>query len=111
LILNIPLTAEIRARLRSQPTPGEAAKTNLTAAESRELEGRSQSFRFRLVAEVYDAKLKKTVLVSQGFDWPVAGYPDARFEIKVKINADGSYRLDSSRPKSSGGKEIIRSHE
>jgi hypothetical protein len=108
LVLTVPLTADIQARLRSQPTPSEAAKMNLTVAESRELERRSQSFLFRLVAEVYDAKLKKSVLISQGFPWSFAGNPDARFEIKLKINADGGYRLEASRPKSGEGKEIIR---
>jgi hypothetical protein len=108
VILTVPLAAEMQERLRSQPSPGEAAKTNLTAEESRKLEERSQSFRFRLVAEVYDAKLRKSVLISQAFLWPFAGYPEARFEIKIQINAEGGYRIDASRPKGGGGKEIIR---
>lgn len=102
VLFQIPLSPEIRERLRAQPrdpvkiTPGKITPEDIKL--SREQEMRAQSFLFYSVINIYDAKLKKNFAITASRVWDFSGYPQARFEIKVEINSDGSYSVNSSLP-------------
>jgi hypothetical protein len=69
--------------LRNQPPPPNPA--TLTAQQSRDYEKAAQNFAFRAVAEIYDARLRKNVIVpctGRGGTIPLL---DARFPIQIKI--------------------------
>jgi hypothetical protein len=102
IVLQIPLSLEIRERLRAQPreplkiTPGKITAEDIKL--SREQEIKSQNFMFYSVVSVYDAKLKKNVLISASRTWNFAEYRDAKFKITLEIHEDGSYSTKSSLP-------------
>ncbi len=100
LLLEIPFTAETLERLRNQPT----SRIKLTAATmtpenvklSQEQELKSQAFLFYSVVSVYDARLKKTLTIPVSRVWDFANFAEARFEVKIEINDDGSFNVKSS---------------
>jgi hypothetical protein len=102
VLFRIPLSPEIQERLRNHPrdwvkiTPGKITPEDIKL--SREQEMKAQAFLFYSVINIYDAKLKKTIMISYPQSWDFGSYPQARFEIKVEINSDGSYRVNSSLP-------------
>jgi hypothetical protein len=108
VVLKIPFSPEIRKRLRNQPresfkiTPGRITPEEIKLLKEQEM--RSQIFLFYSVINIYNAKLKKNIPVSR--TWTFADYPDARFEIKVQINDDGSYTVKSALPKNAKGRQL-----
>jgi hypothetical protein len=102
LTFEIPLSPEIRKRLSNQPrgsiTPTSEKTTPANIMLSREQEMKSQSFQFYSVINIYDGKLKKTLVIPASFSWPVAKYPQAQFQIKVEINSDSSYSVNTTLP-------------
>ena len=102
VVLSIPFSPEILERLREQPQNLlKATSSNITPEEIKllkEQEIKSQIFLFYPIINIYDAKLKKNIIIPQPFSWPFYDYPDAKFEIRVEINDDGSYRFKSSLP-------------
>lgn len=102
IVLQIPLSSEIRERLRAQPreplkiTPGKITAEDIKL--SREQEIKSQHFMFYSVVSVYDGKLKKNVLISASRTWNFAEYRDNKFKITLEIHEDGSYSTKSSLP-------------
>lgn len=102
VLFHIPLSPEIQERLRNQPrdlvkiTPGNITPEDIK--HSREQETKTQIFLFYPVINIYDAKLKKNIIIPASRTWGFGGYPQARFEIRVEINDDGSYSVNSSLP-------------
>jgi hypothetical protein len=102
VVLQIPLSSEIRERLRAQPreplkiTPGKITAEDIKLSRDQEI--KSQNFMFYSVVSVYDAKLKKNVLMSASRTWPFGEYREARFKITLEIHEDGSYSTKSSLP-------------
>jgi hypothetical protein len=102
VLLQIPLSIQIQERLRNQPrdlvkiTPGKMSPEEIKL--SREQEMKSQAFLLYSTLNIYDAKLKRTLIIPASFTWSFASYPEARFEIKLEINSDGSYSVNSSLP-------------
>lgn len=100
VIFHIPFSPEIQERLRNQPrervktTPGQPTPEEVKLLKEQEI--KSQVFLFHPVINIYDAKLKKNILISYPQSWGFEEYPQARFEIKVEINDDGSYNVNSS---------------
>jgi hypothetical protein len=101
-IFRIPLSAEIQGRLRNQPrAPFKIASGQITPEVvklSREYEMKAQVFAFYPTINIYDAKLKKNIIIFYPQTWDFYNYPQARFEIKVEINGDGTYNVYSSLP-------------
>jgi hypothetical protein len=103
LIFEIPFTAETLERLRNQPkdrihmTAATMTPENIKLNEEQEL--KCQIFLFYSVISVYDAKLKKTLTMPVSRIWDFAIFPEARFEVKIEINDNGSYNVNSSWPK------------
>jgi hypothetical protein len=102
IILKIPFSPEIQERLKEQPqnllktTPNQITPEEIKLLKEQEL--KSQVFLFYSVIHIYDAKLKKNLIIPASRTWPFYDYPVARFEIKIEINDDGSYRINSSSP-------------
>jgi hypothetical protein len=102
VLFQIPFSPEIQERLRNEPrdrvkfTPGKITPEDIQL--SREQEMRAQSFLFYSVINIYDARLKKTLMIPASFTWSFSSYPQARFEIKVEINSDSSYSVNTSVP-------------
>ncbi|SRR6266446_2332591 len=102
VLFQIPLSSEIQERLRNQPrdsikiVPGKITPEDIRL--SREQEMRMQSFLFYSVINIYDAKLKKTLMIPATFTWSFGSYPQALFGIRVEINSDGGYSLNTSLP-------------
>jgi len=102
VVIAIPLGREIQERLRNQPRvlvkvhPGRMTPEDIKLLKEQEL--RSQSFFLYAVINVHDAKLKKTVIIPATFSWPFLNYPQARFQIMVDINNDGSYSVNTTLP-------------
>lgn len=100
IAFQIPLSPEVQERLRNQPkdlvkiSPGKITSEDLKL--SREQELRSQVFLFYSVVSVYDAKLKKTLTIPVSRTWDFANFPEAKFEIKIEINGEDSYSVNSS---------------
>jgi len=100
-VFHIPLSPEIQERLRNQPKEQVKIKPQMTPEEIRilkEQEAKTQIFLFYPVINIYDAKLKKNILIPASRTWTFADYPQARFEMTVEINEDGSYKAKSSLP-------------
>lgn len=102
VVFHVPFSAEIQKRLENQPrewikiTPG-----HITAEQfrlSREQETKAQIFLFYPIISVYDAKLKKNIIISASRTWSFADYRQAKFEITLEVNEDGSYSTKSSLP-------------
>ncbi|MDQ1640209.1 MAG: hypothetical protein QOF62_3548 [Pyrinomonadaceae bacterium] len=102
ILFQIPLSPEIQERLRNQPrdlveiSPGKVSPEAIKL--SREQEMRSQVFLFHPIISVYDAKLKKTIMIQYPQAWGFASHLQARFQIKVDIHDDGSYSVNTSLP-------------
>jgi hypothetical protein len=102
VLFQIPFSPQIQEKLRNEPrnrfkfTPGKITPEEIKL--SREQEMRAQSFLFYSVINLYDARLKKTLMIPARFHWPFGSYPQARFEIKIAINNDGSYSVNTSLP-------------
>ncbi|MGZ5435824.1 MAG: hypothetical protein ACXWID_13800 [Pyrinomonadaceae bacterium] len=102
IVFQIPFSAEIQARLKDQPTQrvnftgGQMSPDDIKRLKEQEL--RSQVFLFYPIISIYDAKLKKNFIIPAPRSWDFEAYPDARFTIKIEINNDGSYKVDSSLP-------------
>lgn len=102
VVFQIPFGSEIQERLRNQPRdrvkirPGRISPEDIKLSKEQEM--RAQAFLFYSVIEIYDAKLKKTIMIPASRTWDFDTYPQARFEIKVEINNDGSYSVNSSLP-------------
>ncbi|HSS21758.1 MAG TPA: hypothetical protein VLL54_16920 [Pyrinomonadaceae bacterium] len=98
----IPLSPEIQERLRNEPrdqlkmTPGKPTSEERSLIREREM--KLQSFLFRSVLNVYDAKLKQTLMIPARFHWSFGNYPEARFQINVEIKSDGKYSVNTSLP-------------
>ena len=99
-VFQIPLSAEIQERLRNQPKERVTAAPGLTSPEKllQEQETKFQIFKFYGVINIFDARLKKNILISVPQSWDFANYPDARFGLTIEINSDGSYRWKTSSP-------------
>ena len=86
LLLEIPFPASTVDKLKNQPkdrlAPGQDVK--------------SQIFLFYSIISVHDARLKKTLTIPVTRIWDFANFLDARFEIRIEINDDGSYTVNSS---------------
>ena len=101
-VLEIPFSPEIQELLKGQP--GEHVKigpgpiTQETYRSYKEQDTKFQLFRFYSVINIYDARLKKTILIPVNQEWSFANYPDARFGFKIEINSDGSYSWKTSLP-------------
>lgn len=110
LHVEIPFTTETLARLRNQPT----TRINLTSATTtaknvkltQEQELKSQVFLFYSVVSVYDAKLKKTLTIPVSRVWDFEDFPEAKFEIRIEIEGENSYRVNSSLPKNATGRQL-----
>jgi hypothetical protein len=102
IVLKIPFSPEIRERLGNQPrdpvkiTSGQTTPEDIKLLKEQEI--KSQIFYFYPVINIYDAKLKKNLIISQPFSWSFGNYPDARFELTVEIDRDGGYSIKSSVP-------------
>jgi hypothetical protein len=102
VVFKIPFSPEIQERLRNQPreqvktTPGQITPEEIRLLKEQEM--KRQIFLFYPVINIYDAKLKKNIIIPASRTWTFAEYPEARFEITVEINDDGSYRAKSSLP-------------
>jgi hypothetical protein len=102
IVFKIPFSSQIQDGLRNQPrdrvkiTPGEMTPEDIKLLKEQEI--KSQVFMFYPVLNIYDAKLKKNFIISYPQTWSFDDYPQARFEIKVEINNDGSYRVNTSLP-------------
>lgn len=102
MVFKIPFSPRIQEGLRNQPRE----RVNITSGEMspedikllKEQEQKSQVFLFYPVINIYDAKLKKNFIIAYPQTWGFDDYPQARFEIKVEINNDGSYRVNTSLP-------------
>jgi hypothetical protein len=109
IILQFPLSAEIQELLKDQsPMPDQA---NMTLEQSRDYERHAQNFRFHSIVEIYDARLQRKVFLAIGNTWSYFTFPDARFEIKIQIDAKGDYSVKYPRPNGRGKTEIIKTHE
>jgi hypothetical protein len=102
VVFRIPLRPEIRERLRNQPKD----RINLRAASansenirlSREQEKSAQVFLFYSTLNVYDASLKRNIIIPVWRTWMFNNYPEARFEIIIEISSDGGYRVTTPLP-------------
>lgn len=102
VVFRIPLRPEIRERLRNQPKD----RIKLTAASansenirlSREQEKSAQVFLFYSTLNVYDARLKRNIIIPVWRTWKFKDYPEARFEIIIEIDSDGGYRVTTPLP-------------
>lgn len=117
-VLQIPFGPEIQERLRNQPrehakiAPGpRTPEINMLLQEQ---EIKFQVFMFYSVINIYDARLKKNIIIPVPQEWSFATYPDARFGFKIEINSDVSYRWTTSLPantRKAGGGEVISSEK
>jgi hypothetical protein len=104
-VIEIPFSPEIQARLRNQPrehlktAPGPITSEGYKA--SKEQDTRFQIFNFYSVINVYDARLKKNILIPVTQGWDFARYPDARFGFKIEINSDGEPAWKTNLPANS----------
>ncbi|MBA2732236.1 MAG: hypothetical protein H0U54_05035 [Acidobacteria bacterium] len=102
VVLKIPFSPKILERLRNQPreriktTPGQITPEEIKLLKEQETE--FQVFLFYPVINIYDAKLKKNFIIPASRTWAFEEYPQARFEMTVEINDDGTYRVKSSWP-------------
>jgi hypothetical protein len=109
IILRFPLNAEIQKLLTDQPSMPD--QTSMTIEQSRDYEKHAQNFSFHSIVEIYDARLQRKVILPIGGAWPYVSYPDARFEINIKIDAKGDHVVNYPRPKGGSKTEIIKTHE
>lgn len=105
VVLKIPFSPAIQERLRDQPRDpvkiGAGQSTPEEIKLLKEQEVKSQIFLFYPIISIYDAKLKKNFIIPYQQSWGFSDHPDAQFEIKIEINSDGSYSVNSSLKKPS----------
>jgi len=103
VVFQIPLSPEIQQRLKDQPRELSKLTSGSQTPEQirllREQERSSQVFLFYSVVSIRDAKLGKTFTIPVNRVWDFVDYPEAKFQIRIEINNDGSYRVDSQDPK------------
>lgn len=93
MVLQLPLSKEIQERLKHQPK--DRIKLTATTATteniklSREQEQKAQVFIFYSIANFYDAKMKKNIVIPVTGIWMFGGHPKAQFEIKVEVTETG----------------------
>src|SRR6266849_11078667 len=94
------LLARRLARLRRQPREHLKIASGTITSESykvlKEQETQFRVFKFYSVINIYDARLKKNILIPITQTWDFANYPDARFGFKIEIDSDGSPRWKTS---------------
>jgi hypothetical protein len=109
-VFEIPLSAEIQARLRNQPREHLKTASGAITPEGYKVEKEQQTqfqvFNFYSVINIYDAKLKKNILIPVNQEWSFARYPDARFGFKIEINSDGEPSWKRSQPANSSSPVI-----
>jgi hypothetical protein len=102
VVFHIPLSPEIQERLRNQPRERVKDSSGRRTPEEirllKEQEIKSQVFLFYVVINVYDARLKKNLIIPASRTWSFDGFPPTNFEIKIEINSDGSYNVKSPLP-------------
>ena len=104
-VFEIPLSPEIQERLRNQPSehpkvaPGPITAESYKASKAQDTQ--FQIFKFYSVINIYDARLKKNLLIPVNQEWTFAKYPDARFGFKIEISSDGDPGWKTSRPANS----------
>jgi len=102
IVLQFPLNRDIQERLRNHPrdrvklTPGNVTPEQIKLAKEQEM--KSQSFLFYPVISVFDAQLKKTIVMQFPQVWSFSGSAKPRYEIKVVVNPDGSYSVNRTLP-------------
>lgn len=94
-ISSLPLSVEIRERLKNQP-PKKINQNDLKVLENtikKSQEESSNRIIFLLYANilVYDAKLKKNIIVPMSWIMPYERHPNAEFLMNFEITADGGY--------------------
>ena len=101
-VFEIPFSPEIQERLRNQPSEYlKIAPGTITPERNKVLqkqETKFQVFMLYSVINIYDARLKKNILIPVNQEWSFANYPDARFGFKIELNSDGSYSWKTSSP-------------
>ena len=101
-VFEIPFSPEIQERLRNQPGEHLKIAPGTTTAEFDKLqqddERKFQVFMLYSVINIYDARLKKNILIPVNQEWSFAKYPDARFGFKIELNSNGSYSWKTSLP-------------
>lgn len=99
-VFQVPFSPEIRERLRNHPREQlKISSGNLTPEVAKlvdEMEMRSQTFLFYTIISVYDARLKRNIIIPTLRSWSFGAFPEARFEIKIEINSEGGYSVNSS---------------
>ena len=98
VILQLPLSEDVQARLRNQPKNRiklAAAPTIENIKISREHEQKGQVFLLYAVVNFYDPALKKNVVVPISRTWMFARYPVAEFEIRLEITETG-HKVEST---------------
>lgn len=101
-VFEIAFSPEIQERLRNQPkervksTPGPVTPEINKLLQEQEI--KFQIFKFYSVLNIYDAKLKKNIMIPVSQEWDFANYPDARFGFKIEVNSDGGYSWKTSLP-------------
>jgi hypothetical protein len=102
VVLKIPFSPEIMERLRNHPrervktTPGQITPEEIRLIKEQEM--KLQVFLFYPAINIYDAKLKKNFVILAARTWAFEEYPQARFEMTVEINDDGTYKVKSAYP-------------
>lgn len=101
-VFEIPFSPEIQERLRNQPSEHlKIAPGTITPERNKvlqEQETKFQVFMLYSVINIYDARLKKNILIPVNQEWSFANYPDARFGFKIELNSDGSYSWKTTLP-------------
>jgi hypothetical protein len=104
-VFEIPFSPEIQERLRNQPREHLKIASGSMTSESykvlKEQDTKFQIFKFYSVINIYDARLRKNILIPVTQSWDFASYPDARFGFKIEINSDGDPSWKTNRPANS----------
>lgn len=104
-VFEIPFSPEIQERLRNQPrehlkiAPGPITPESYQASKAQDTQ--FQVFKFYSVINIFDARLKKNILIPVDQEWTFAKYPDARFGFKIEIDSDGGASWKTNRPANS----------
>ncbi len=89
------MSLELQERLKKEPTEevilSEAVISEETISRSRLNETKSQIFLLYASALVYDAKLKKNIIVPLNRVLPFARHRNAKFEMNIVISETGTY--------------------
>lgn len=101
-VIDIPLSPAIQERLRNQPIEHLKIEPGTITPERnkqlKEQETKFQVFMWYSVINIYDAGLKKNILIPVNQEWSFAKYPDARFGFTIEINTNGGYKWKTSLP-------------